>query len=131
MGVSSLSWASTMEENVLCALDSLQPIQTNVGTYKVESVTINKETKEVVVKGNDMVGYHSIDSISLAEMKTSVLTALNGDYNDYKTNIRCISNGFINKKDINTVLNFRPSKGCHPNCMKNYMIWLKTEITLL
>ena len=87
MGVSSLSWASTMEENVLCVLDSLQPIQTNVGTYKVESVTINKETKEVVVKCNDMVGYHSIDSISLAEMKTSVLTALNGDYNDYKVTI--------------------------------------------
>ena len=87
MTMSSFSWASTVEKKVLCALDSLQPVQTNVGAYKVESVTINKNKKEVVVKCNDMVSYHSVDSVSLAEMKKSVLTALKGDYSDYKVTI--------------------------------------------
>jgi hypothetical protein len=51
------------------------------------------------------------------------------EYRDYKTNLKCLSNGFINQKDINTVMKIRPSKNCHPNCINDYIIGLNINIS--
>ena len=50
------------------------------------------------------------------------------EYKDYKTNLKCLSNGFINRKDINTVMRVRPSKNCHPNCINDYTTGLKINV---
>jgi len=45
------------------------------------------------------------------------------EYKDYKTNLKCLSNGFINR-DINVVMKLRPAKYCHPNCVKDFVVGL-------
>ena len=50
------------------------------------------------------------------------------EYEDYKTNLKCLSNGFIDQKDINTVMNVRPSMNCHPNCINDYTITLNIKL---
>ena len=92
---------------------------------------INSEIQDVQIYKSDQFPYNLLTistGFLFVHNNADVPILPNDDYNDYKTNIRCISNGFINKKDINTVLNFRPSKGCHPNCMKNYMIGLNIQL---
>ena len=60
--------------------------------------------------------------------QADIPTLPNIEYKDYKTNLKCLSNGFINQKDINTVMEIRPGKNCHPNCVNSYTIGLKIEI---
>ena len=84
---SLFSQAYAVKKDVLDALNALQPAQSNIGKIKVESVKINKSKKKVTVKCNEMVGYNTIDSISLEEMKEAVLASLNGDYIGYKVEI--------------------------------------------
>ena len=76
-----------MEKKVLDAFNALQPTQSNVGAFKVELVSINKAKKVVTVKCNDMVGYHSIDSIALKNMKSAVLTTVGDKCKDYDVTI--------------------------------------------
>ena len=83
----SLFSQATVKEDVLGALNALQPAQSNIGNIKVESVQINKSKKKVVVKCNEMVGYNTIDAVMLQDMKDAVLASLNGDYTGYKVEI--------------------------------------------
>ena len=85
--VSLFSQATTVKDDVLHALNSLQPIQSNVGAIKVVDVKVNKTKKTVTVKCNEMVGYNTIDSISLKNMKDAVLASLNGNYSGYDVKI--------------------------------------------
>lgn len=78
---------ATVKEDVLGALNTLQPAQSNIGIIKVESVQINKSKKKVVVKCNEMVGYNTINADILHEMKEAVLASLNGDYTGYNVEI--------------------------------------------
>ena len=87
MGVSSFSWANTMEMNVFDAFNALQPAQSNVGPFKVVSVLINNNKKVVTVKCNEMVGYHSIDSVALKNMKSAVLATVGDKCKDYDVTI--------------------------------------------
>ena len=85
--VSVFSQAQSVEKDACAALKSLQPSYSNIGTIKVEAVQINKSKKLVTVKCNEMVGYNSIDSVMLCNMKQSVLASLKGDYSDYDVKI--------------------------------------------
>lgn len=83
----SLFLQATVKEDVLGALNALQPAQSNIGAIKVESVQIDKSKKKVIVKCNEMVGYNTINADMLHEMKNAVLASLNGDYSGYKVEI--------------------------------------------
>ncbi len=85
--VSVFSQAQNVEKDACAALKSLQPSYSNIGSIKVEAVQINKSKKLVTVKCNEMVGYNSIDSVALCDMKQSVLASLKGDYSDYDVKI--------------------------------------------
>lgn len=87
MGMSSFTWAQRMEDDVLSAFNALQPAQTNVGAYKVNSVDIDKSKKIVLVNCNDMVGYQSIDSVTLGDMKAAVRSVIGEQYAQYDVRI--------------------------------------------
>jgi len=46
------------------------------------------------------------------------------DYLQYKTNLKNLSNGFIQNKNKNVIINIAPSNGCHPNCINDFNIAL-------
>lgn len=87
MGMSSFIWAGSMEDDVLKALNALQSERLNVGKLDVISVKINKTKKNIAVKCNETVGYRSINSDELEEMKNAVITSLTGDYGGYDVKI--------------------------------------------
>jgi len=58
---------------------------------------------------------------------------------DYKTNLKCLSNGFIkdskvinkNNEKYNVVMNVRPAYNCHPNCINDYTIGLHINTNII
>lgn len=87
MGMSSFIWAGPVEDDVLVALNALQSECLNVGKLDVTFVKINKAKKNIIVKCNETVGYKSINSDALKEMKNAVIASLVGDYEDFDVKI--------------------------------------------
>ena len=87
MGVSLFLHANDTKKEVQDVFVAMQPIQSNVGTLKVEGVKIDKAKKLIVVKCNETVGYNTIDATFLSEMKNAVKSSMNGDYAEYDVKI--------------------------------------------
>lgn len=108
MGVSSFTWAQRMEGDVLSAIKSLQPPQSNVGAIKVERVDVNKQKKVVTVRCNEAVGYNTIDSVALSNMKNAVLSSIGAGYEDYDVII------YAGKHNIDDYLTVTYDQICSP-----------------
>ena len=108
MGVSSFTWAQRMESDVLSAIKSLQPPQSNVGAIKVERVDVNKQKKVVTVRCNEAVGYNTIDSVALSNMKNAVLSSIGTGYEDYDVII------YAGKHNIDDYLTVTYDQICSP-----------------
>lgn len=49
------------------------------------------------------------------------------DYKCYKTNLKNLSNGFIQNKNKNVIINIAPANNCHPNCIHNYNVAINID----
>ena len=97
---------------------------------------LNSNTEDVQIYKSYQFPYNLLNistgflfAHSVGKEKIEIPSLPDYNYDDYKTNLKCLSNGFINQKDINTVMKIRPSKNCHPNCINDFIIGLNINIS--